>query len=248
MGRKDKNIGAQLMSGIDAITSAEQTISVVMVERVLYALLKGEYDRLAADVTLLRKYLSHLFDPVLGAKEREEFLQHFLTNPPRIVLGYPKGTGTSDMPCISIVLEGESEAQTSLGGYLGDTPSGEGGDYAEYVGAPWTSTYGVVIYATHPDGCAYLYQITKMIIVAAKVAIEQAGFRNISLAGTELQPMPELEPEYVFARTLRVTGEATVSVPQFMRDPARFRVSVHACDTVIDGLQGGVHVTGVVGG
>jgi len=79
-----------------------------------------------------------------------------------------------------------------------------------------------------------------MILVGARRELVQNGFLDASFSGTELVPNPELLPENMFVRTVRISGKTLVTVPEWVRDPANFTTRVFVNDVVVDGLRGGV--------
>lgn len=230
-----------------AVRVAAGRYSVVMPERVLLALLRTEADRLAdpKNVDLLRGFFEHFFDPMIGQRERETYVQNFQRSPPSTVLGYPR-TAT-DFPCIACVLERDVQAEEAVGQYLGETTAGETDDHArEYIGAMYDKTYGLYVYAEHPDVCLYLYHFAKAVVMGSFAVIAELGILDPHYEGGDLQPQPEYLPENMFVRRLGITVKSLETVPAFMSpDPARVRVAgIFAHDVVVSGMRGGVKVPG----
>jgi len=245
--RKDKrNLGGTDTADIESFfgepTITEARVNVVLVERIILLILRTEIDRLVADRSELERFFSHFYDPTAGPAERARFVTDFLASPPVVVLGFPRHTGT--FPCFAVVLETEEEAQNVLGDYMGETVEGEdAAEAAEYSGAIFSQSYGIFIYAEHPDKVAYLYQFAKLVLFGAKDFLIRAGLIEPRFSGGELSPEEMYLPENMFARVLRITATATVTVPRLI-DPDPLRVKLAGLfmdDIVVKGIRGGVH-------
>lgn len=247
MGRKDKtarNIGGALPTEPPDLSTARD--SILMIERLLRALLAETIDSLsdASDSQAtadLNRFFSHFYDPTITTAERNDFIKNFQTIPPKAILGYPRST--AQFPCFSIILEGEQETQGFIGDYAGETTIDEDvKDAEEYLGAFYDSTYGIYIYAEHPDVCAYLYQFAKSVIHAGKAFLFSCGVLSMNLSGGELAPDETYMPENMFMRVLRVQLTAPMTVPAFLRaDPRKVRVTgIFRPDVVVDGVPSGV--------
>lgn len=219
---------------------------VTSIEVMIYEILAHELESLSTDEAKRTAYLAHLFDAVAGKSMREMISKSLSTKQPQVVYGYPRlGAET---PCVAIILEEEHEAQQVLGSYLGETlpeertSDGKEPDPAEYVGGFWEHTYALLVYTEHPQITAGLYQVVKAILVAADHVLELGGFQNPSFSGGELGPEQEYIPENVFCRVLKVQGRTVFAVPEYGRDPERYRVTVHRSDLIVDGVRGGVGV------
>ncbi len=250
MGRKDKpapnarNLGGTLEASIepffDGPALAQARTSISLLERVIMNLLRVEIARLKSDKGELDRFFGHFFDPTAGAVERERFVDNFIREPPVVVLGYPRTSG--EFPCFAIILESEEETDPeSMGDYVGQTLDGEGGEAAEYVGSFFNHSYGIYIYAQHPDVVIYLYQFAKMVIFGAKDALLCSGFTDLRISGGELNPEEMYLPDNMFARVLRISAVAPITVPKLITDPAKVRLlGLYMDDIVVDGIRGGV--------
>src|SRR5689334_16828064 len=83
--------------------------SVLMVDRLVFRLLRASIAQLVASPALAERYFAHFFDVTTSVKERESFTKSFLTAPPRVALGYAR-LG-ADMPCYAVVMSEETEAE-----------------------------------------------------------------------------------------------------------------------------------------
>lgn len=218
--------------------------SVVMPERVILALLRTEVDRLAKPENEpdLRRFFEHFYDPMISAEERDSYITNFQRQPPLPRLGYPRTSAA--FPCFSIVMEREVPAEEALGKYLGQTRPGDPVDRAEeYVGSMFESTYGIYIYAEHPDVCLYLYHFAKAVLIGSSLVLQECGVIDPSYEGNEMQPGESYLPENMFVRRLGVTLKSLHTVPAILvTDPANVRLAgIWADDIVVSGIRGGVH-------
>ena len=249
--RKDpRNLGASYSAARAASgpqladpAPAAGRFSVVMAERVFQALLRSEVERLSdrANDADLRRFLGHFFDPLITVEERNSYVENFQKQPPTVTLGYPR-TSTR-LPCLAIILEQDSEAEKPLGSYLGQTTPNESRDRAEeYIGSMYEQTYGIFVYAEHPDVCIYLYHFAKAVMLGSHVTLHECGIIDPRYNGNEMQPNEMYLPENMFVRRLGVTFRSLASAPLLLTpDPARARIAgVHRSDTVVSGVVGGV--------
>lgn len=249
MNRKDpRNFGTELSNAQPPETpyrTAAGRYAVAMPERVIVALLRDTIEQLLASEDLLRQFFSHLFGPMIGADELESYVVNFRAKPPTTVLGYPR-TG-AEFPCMAVILEREEEGDEALGQYLGETLPGEPDiDAREFLGTAFTCSYGIYVFAEHPDVCLYNYHLAKGVLIGANQVLHELGLIDPHFSGGDLQPQPEYLPENMFVRRLEVSAKALFTVPQFLTpDPARVRVAgIFAHDIVVSGMRGGVKVEG----
>lgn len=236
----------------DGPDSAEVRTSVVMVDRILIGLLRSEIERLRKDKEETTRFFSHFFDPTMGETERKAIVDNFVSDPPQVVMGYPKAG--VELPIFAVVTTSDDETEPGLlGDYFGQTLEDEdppGGDEAEYEGAFFEQVYTIFIYAHHPDVASYLYQVTKLIMVGARDVLESAGFIDTRFSGGELSPDEVYLPDNVFARALTVRGKSAMTTPTLLpyRDGNALSVLVMHEDMVLGGVRGRVKATTTVGG
>jgi hypothetical protein len=223
----------------------EGRYSVPMPERILLMLLRDEVTRLSSPdgTSDLRRFFSHFFDPMIGERERNTYVDNFQRQPPTVTMGYPR-TG-SRFPCLTVILESDDEDQEALDYYLGETQPGDPADDAhEYAGALFRKTLGIHIFAEHPDVCLYLYHFAKAVIAGAHLVLAGYGLIDPKLSGSELSPQENYLPENMFVRRLGVTVLSLETSPLVLRpDPARVRVAgISSSGTIVSGVRGGVTV------
>jgi hypothetical protein len=229
------------------IAVAAGRYSVVMPERVILALLRSEVARLSdtANAADLLRFFMHFFDPMITEVERNSYVTNFQRQPPVTRLGYPRTSAT--LPCFAIVMERDQMDQEALGKYLGQTRPGDPQERAEeYTGSLFEQTYGIYIYAEHPDVCLYLYHFAKAVLLGSHVTLQECGIIDPQYDGNEMLPQDEYLPENMFVRRLGVTLKSLHTIPAVLAvDPGRIRVTgIWADDIVVSGIRGGVHPIG----
>lgn len=252
MSRKEivesQNIGTAFGDTVDPYFEgpelAQARTSGVMVERVLFAVLQTELNKLTLteNVENLRRIFSHAFDPMAGTEERDDYVAHLQRRPPTVVLGYPRTT--AQPPVVSIVLgeEEEDDESTALSDYLGESLPGEPGPYAEYIGNHFTQTHNIFIFSDHPVITAYLYHLVKLVIFSSKPFLIKAGIIEPRISGGELSPDEGYTPEDWFSRVVRLSCRSLTSVPVLRLDPSTYKLKgLFMDDLHVEGIQGGVH-------
>jgi hypothetical protein len=248
MNRKTRalrNLGGAVAAGLTNPTGSGAEVmrtNVVLIERVILAVLRSEVDRLSQDRSECDRFFAHFYDPIVGEAERAEFVTNFMRAPPNVVLGYPRTSAS--FPCLSIVLASEEEVQNAVGDFISQT----GRDSTdrlpvEFVGAHFSQSHMIYVYAEHPDVAIYLYQFAKLCLFGAKSTFLEAGCTEVTFAGGELAPDEGYMPENMFVRYLQVRAVTQVTVPRLLLvDPRRLRLGgVFIDDVVVDGVRGGVH-------
>lgn len=229
----------------DGPAQTEMRTSIVLPERLIKTLLLAEVTRLSENEDECRRFFSHFFDPSLGddVTERESYVRSLTNDPPRVVLGYPRSTGT--WPCFAVVNTQDEEADDrALAKYFGETLSGESvRDDAEYEGGFFDQSVSVFVYATNPDQALLLYYLAKFILFGGRDVLTQAGLIDPSYHGGELNAEEMFLPANVFARVLAIKFLVTQTIPKLLRyrDGRRLRVGgIFREDVVVDGQRGGV--------
>jgi len=246
VSRKDRalrNLGGFVSAELPESPDAPEVMrtNIVLVERIVLSILRSETERLSKDSSECTRFFSHFFDPIAGPAERAEFVRNFMRRPPTVVLGYPRTS--AEFPCISIVLSSEEEMQNAVGDYITQTGADSlEREAREYVGAHFSQSYMVYVYAEHPDVVMYLYQFVKLCLFGAKQTFLEAGCTEVTFSGGELSPDEGYLPENMFVRYLQVRAQAQVTIPKLLVvDPRRIRVAgIHMHDVVVDGVRGGV--------
>lgn len=245
--RDAKNIGGTIGIDRDVPPPEAARTNVINIERLLVSLLRAEVERFRTEPELLRMFFKHMFDPLVGETEREEFVTNFVRMPPEVVLGYPRTS--TNFPCFAVILQEDSEDQNFVGDFVGETEDGEEGigvdEYKEYTGVLCNSSFGLFVYAQHPDVCLYLYYFAKMIVFGAKTLFLSNGMTEVTISGGEVAPDEQYLPDNMFMRTLTISGQSMFTVPSFaLVNRRRLQVlGLYRDDVVVDGVQGGIKPT-----
>ena len=117
------------------------------------------------------------------------------------IIGYPKKD--SAFPIVAIALAGDTESEKVLGMKMDQITDPEDEFFgSDFKGAIWDYNYNVIIAALHPDICAYLYEIIKLIFIININYFINLGYFNITVSGAELIPDTRYLPEHIFIRQL----------------------------------------------
>lgn len=241
--RDAKNLGGTVGIDRDLPALSAARTNVINIERLLVQLLRLETERFKEDPELLRMFFKHMFDPLVGEAEREEFVTNFVRLPPETVLGYPRTS--TQFPCFAVILQEDAEDQNFLGDFGGETEDDEEVEtdgYKEYAAALCNNSFGIFVYAQHPDVCLYLYYFAKMIIFGAKPLFLSNGMTEVTISGGEVAPDEQYLPDNMFMRTITVRGQSMFTVPAFaLVNRRRLRLlGLYRDDVVVDGVQGGI--------
>lgn len=245
--RDAKNIGGTVGIDRDLPPLSAARTNVINIERLLVKLLRMEVARFKEDTDLLRRFFRHMFGALIEDSEVEEFITNFQRLPPEVVLGYPRTS--TQFPCFAIILQEDAEDQNFVGDFAGETEDDEEidptGDYMEYAGVLCNNSFGIFVYAQHPDVCLYLYYFAKMIVFGAKPLFLANGMTEVTIDGGEVAPDEQYLPDNMFIRTLTVRGQSMFTVPQFaLTNRRRLRLlGLYRDDVVVDGVQGGITPT-----
>tara|TARA_R110002020_G_scaffold194133_19_gene394779 strand:+ start:350 stop:1018 length:669 start_codon:yes stop_codon:yes gene_type:complete len=170
-------------------------------QRIRLCLLQG-VTAISGDVSLLDTILDDL-SPNDLATMKNVWTDH----PPTVVSGYARAEGP--FPCWAVTLMAEESAQDYTGAgqeaaFLGGDPECKSGTkFKRRV----SGTFGINIYAEHPDVCAFYYRICRRIMNVGMWRLLEGGLNEPVLSGADLIPDPRYAPENLFTRRLTVTVE-----------------------------------------
>lgn len=158
---------------------------------------------ITADTTLLNSILDDL-----SADDLATIRGFWGTHPPTVVSGYARAEGP--FPCWAVTLLSEEGIQDYTG--IGQQAAFIGGMGADADCKNRTvfkrrvqGTYGINIYAEHPDVCSSYYRVARKILNVGMWRMLQGGLNEPSLSGADLAPDPRYAPENLFIRRLTVT-------------------------------------------
>lgn len=152
-----------------------------------------------------------------GKRNTLNSLKEFITKKSiKVVIGYPKDQ--TSLPCYVISLAPEQEVPLGLGdgeeeyldyeGELGNNPDATEiaiNEFSEYInGTYMNSNYRVECWSDNGDLTSYMYIILKWCLLTSKSKMIQNGWVNISLSGTDLEPVPDYMPIFIYRRSIQI--------------------------------------------
>ena len=160
--------------------------------------------------------IDHIFHT--GKRETLSKLRDFIENRKiKVNIGYPKDQ--SSLPCYVITLAPEQEQPVGLGddggffeGYdIGDTEDGD--EVTEEVEKKLTeflastymnSNYRIECWSDNGDLTSYMYVILKWCLWSSRQTMLNMGWVNIRVSGTDLEPVPDYMPVFVYRRAAQI--------------------------------------------
>ena len=160
--------------------------------------------------------IDHLF--LTGKRETIIKLKDFIVNRKvKVIIGYPKEQ--TSLPAYVITLSPEQEQPLGLGddsecytGYdlgIGDTED----DYiqrteeklSEFIaGTYMNSNYRIECWSDNGDLTSYMYIILKWCLWSSRQQMLSMGWVNIKVSGTDLEPVPDYFPMFIYRRAAQV--------------------------------------------
>lgn len=148
-------------------------------------------------------------------RETLEHLQSFITNTKiNIVIGYPRDQTL--LPAYVIVQSPESEQPSGLGDNAGmytDEDLGLGddaGDAKDFLNEYLCSTFmntgmRIECWSDNGDLTAMMYTLLKWCLWSSRPAMLDRGWNNITVSGTELEPLPQYMPVFIYRRGIQMS-------------------------------------------
>ena len=159
-----------------------------------------------------------IIDHIFGICRRETLakLKDFILNRKvKVIIGYPRDQ--SSLPAYVITLSPEQEQPLGLGDDAGcytDYDLGIGDEYclekaeekmSEYIaGTYMNSNYRIECWSDNGDLTSYMYVILKWCLWSSRQQMLDLGWVNIKLSGTDLEPVPDYFPIFIYRRSLSV--------------------------------------------
>lgn len=145
--------------------------------------------------------------------ETTKRLQKLLTTQQlRVVIGFPREQST--LPAYVITLAPEQEQPSGLGDNLNIYGLDEIGEDPEevaqlfmddYIASTFmNSTYRIECWSDNGDLTAYMYAILKWCLWTSRLEMLKMGWNNIRVEGTDLEPVPDYMPVFVYRRAAQV--------------------------------------------
>ena len=169
--------------------------------------------------------IDHVFRT--GKRSTLDSLKDFIVNKKiKVIIGYPKEQ--SSLPCYVITLAPESEQPAGIGDNLGwynqdyyeigedeletteeeeeDIESLVEGELSTHIaGTYMNSTYRIECWSDNGDLTAYMYTILKWAMLTSRSAMFELGWVNVQLSGTDLEPVPDYMPTFVYRRAGQIS-------------------------------------------
>lgn len=168
-----------------------------------------------------------------GQRESLSKLTQFITTQKiRVTLGYPRDQ--SSLPAYVITLAPEQEQPSGLGDNIltygpelgmGEEPEDIAKEYLDdfVASTMMNATYRIECWSDNGDLTTYMYVILKWCLWSSRKEMLALGWNNIRLDGTDLEPVPDYMPIFVYRRSasLSLTYDALyhediVSITQFL--------------------------------
>lgn len=143
-------------------------------------------------------------------------LKDFIVNKKiRVVIGYPREQST--LPAYVITLAPEQEQPSGLGENwetYGPDGLGDIDDDPDEIAQDWLSdtisstfmngTYRIECWSDNGDLTAYMYCILKWALWSSRREMLAIGWTNIKLDGTDLEPVPDYMPVFIYRRAAQL--------------------------------------------
>lgn len=152
-----------------------------------------------------------LFDDIwtgLSTDDMAKLKAVWASNPPTVISGYAREG--APFPLFAITLLGDNPNADYLGinEHWDDADDDDTFDVGELVGSVRTTgSFGIFVYAAHPDVCAAYYRAARHVLNVGRKALVRAGLQEPQLSGVELRPDARYTPDNLFVRQLTLTVE-----------------------------------------
>ena len=170
-------------------------------ERIILTLIQAGVDAVIADTDLIDESLSG----AVGAAELAKVKTLFASNPPRVLMGYPR-EGVP-LPNFSMVLSDDTPIQQYLGqgeeALLDVDDDILGNVYKDRVRGGFT----IFVMADNPDWTTWLYRILRHILKVGTNYLIANDLQDPMISGADLVPDPRYTPEAVYVRRLTISVE-----------------------------------------
>jgi hypothetical protein len=147
-----------------------------------------------------------------GQRESLSKLTQFITTQKiRVVIGYPRDQ--SSLPAYVITLAPEQEQPSGLGDNvltygptlgMGEEPEDIAQEYLDdfVASTMMNANYRIECWSDNGDLTAYMYVILKWCLWSSRKEMLALGWNNIRLDGTDLEPVPDYMPIFVYRRSV----------------------------------------------
>lgn len=158
--------------------------------------------------------IDHIFHT--GKRETLDKLKDFIINRKlKVIIGYPKEQNS--LPCYVITLAPEQEQPIGLGDNaesftnydlgMGESPLEQEVEESlqSFLASTYmNSNYRIECWSDNGDLTAYMYVILKWCLWSSRQDMLNLGWVNITLSGTDLEPVPDYMPVFIYRRSLQI--------------------------------------------
>lgn len=153
------------------------------------------------------QFIEEIFG-TLGTKTTLKSFKDFIINKDiKVLIGFPREP--QSLPCYSIAVAGEQESPLGLGDNIDDYEEEWDDDdlSTQYVidGIDMDSMYRIECWSDNGDLTSYLYTILKYCLLSSRAKMLKDGFKLPKLTGTDLEPVPDYIPVFVYRRALVIS-------------------------------------------
>ena len=180
-------------------------MSGVLPERVILGAIRTGIEAILTDLSTSAPGSTVLDDILsdLDATEQAKARAIYAKTPPSLQQGYARKDASFPLFALTLASDtldhdyiGVGELDT-LG--LGDEPTGA--EFHRFV----SGAFAILVYAEHPDICAWYYRVLKRILNAATPFLISNGLDDPKMQGADLAPDPRYTPDNLFIRRLTLT-------------------------------------------
>lgn len=159
--------------------------------------------------------IDHIF--YSGRRETLEKLKEFVTSRKlKVVIGYPRDQ--SSLPAYVITLAPEQEQPSGLGDNFetydsigfededdDDITEKVENELAAFVSSTFmNANYRIECWSDNGDLTSYMYVILKWCLWTSRMEMLNLGWTNIKLSGTDLEPVPDYMPVFIYRRSAQI--------------------------------------------
>lgn len=153
------------------------------------------------------QFIEHIFG-TLGTKTTLKSFKDFIVNKDiKVLIGFPREP--QSLPCYSIMVSGEQESPLGLGDNIDDYEEDWDDDnlITQYVvdGIDMDSSYRIECWSDNGDLTSYMYTLLKYCLLSSRNDMLKNGFKLPKLTGTDLEPVPDYIPVFVYRRALVIS-------------------------------------------
>lgn len=171
-------------------------------------------DVITKNLTFLKEHpevIDKLFSPLAKRETVDKIKQFIINHKLKVIIGFPREP--QSLPCYVITLAGEQEQPLGIGEDMGtydiDFNTEEDNEnslpYVPLSAVGMNASYRVECWSDNGDLTSYMYSILKFCLLSERFEMYKKDLLNISLSATDLEPVPDYFPVFVYRRALMVS-------------------------------------------